>query len=55
MGKELQDDPEYQAFVEDMRKYCVCEVDAPCDAVLAGAPCEQNDALGLDDYDGDDW
>lgn len=37
---ELQDDPEYQAFVASMEKYCHCEFDSPCDSVLAGGLCE---------------
>src|SRR5438105_3778791 len=48
-----RDDPEYQAFVASMMKYCRCEYDFPCDAVLAGGPCERKRHQGLDDYDFD--
>lgn len=40
--------PEYQAFLEDVAKYCRCEYGKPCDGVLAGGMC---DGLTLDERD----
>jgi hypothetical protein len=38
---ELQDDPEYQAFVKSMARFCHCESNVvPCDGVLAGGLCD---------------
>lgn len=42
------DSPDYQAFVEDVAKYCRCS-HGPCDGVLAGGMCDE-----LDLADGDD-
>src|ERR1051325_5575556 len=45
------DDPDYQAFVEEMAKLCRCTPlsDRPCDGLLAGGPC---DDLHLDENHG---
>lgn len=51
---DYADDPEYSAFVNEMRKFCHCEVDSPCDSVLAAGPCE-GQTESLDEYDGEDW
>lgn len=34
-------DAEYQKFVESMLPHCKCEIDQPCDGVLAGGPCDR--------------
>ncbi len=42
---DMHDTPEYQAFVEESAKHCVCceycGNSRPCDPVLAGGSCEQ--------------
>jgi len=37
-----EDDPAYQAFVEEQTKSCHCRPDhmRPCQGVLAGGPCD---------------
>lgn len=52
---ELEDDPDYQAFVASMVKYCSCEYDCPCDSVLAAGPCERKTREDLGEYDDEDW
>lgn len=37
---DMQDDPEYQAWVESMAKHCRCSHDCPCAGVLAGGICD---------------
>lgn len=32
---------EYQAFIEECLKHCHCEIDQPCDGVMAGGPCDR--------------
>ena len=38
---EPQEDEAYQAYIAECAKDCHCEVDGPCDGVLAGGPCDR--------------
>jgi len=43
------DTPEYQAFIDEALKHCMCERDNPCDGVLAGGPCDRRIDEMIDD------
>ena len=34
------DDPDYQAWVEELAKECACSGDRPCDGLMAGGLCD---------------
>jgi hypothetical protein len=48
-------DEEYAKFVASMVQYCKCEIDQPCDGVLAGGLCDQQKEHrdSMDDRDED--
>ena len=46
---EDYDTPEYQAFLAECAKHCRCTHDI-CEAVMAGAPCDERIEDDRDDY-----
>lgn len=45
---------EYQKFINSMIPLCRCSHDQPCDGLLAGGPCDNNQGSFDDDYRDDD-
>lgn len=41
MKDDPANDPDYQAFIASMEKFCRCDYDRPCDGVLAGGLCDE--------------
>jgi hypothetical protein len=44
VSPEISEEEAYQKFVSECVKHCNCEVNQPCDGVLAGGPCDRQKA-----------
>lgn len=53
-GEDPYTSADYQRFVESMLPHCHCEIDRPCDGVLAGGLCDGRRDEREDDRDSND-